>query len=112
MDNTTQQNFRNWNVLNWNVRRLNDVDKWNAVKAKIDESNCSVFCFQETKKELIDHSFIKKFAPRRFNKFAYVPSDGASGGILVGWVGSQFDGQVIHSKKFALTVHFTSTLNR
>jgi hypothetical protein len=35
---------RNWSILNWNVRGLNSVDKCNAIRSKIEESSCSVYC--------------------------------------------------------------------
>lgn len=76
--------MRNWNVLCWNVRGLNSDDKWLAIRNKIEESGCAVFCLQETKRSSFDHSYIKKFAPKHFDKFAFSPSVGASGGILVG----------------------------
>jgi hypothetical protein len=43
-----------------------------------------------TKRSSFDHSYIKKFAPKRFDKFAFSPSVGASGGIFVGWNSSIF----------------------
>jgi len=97
--------------LNWNIRGLNLDDKCNAIKAKIEENACSVYCIQETKRDNFDHSFIKKLAPKRFNKFEYSPSEGASGGILMGWNSSIFTGEVIHNKKFAVTVRFSSVHN-
>jgi hypothetical protein len=54
---------------------------------------------------------IRKLAPKRFNKFAYSPSQGALGGILVGWIGSQLVGQVILNCIFAITIDFTSQHN-
>lgn len=78
MDNL---NKRSWNVLNWNIRGLNDIGKSDAVRAKIEESSCAIYCLQETKKENFNHSFIKKLAPKRFDKFAFSPSVGASGGF-------------------------------
>jgi exonuclease III len=106
----SNQNTRNWNILNWNVRGLNSTDKCNDVRAKIEESASSIVCIQETKKPAFDSSFIRKIAPKRFNKFAYVPSQGASGGILMAWNGTVFSGQVIHSQ-FAITVAFIALLN-
>jgi len=97
--------------LNWNIRGLNSDDKCNAIKAKIEESACSDYCIQETKRDNFDHSFIKKLAPKRFNKFEYSPSEGASGGILMGWNSSIFTGEVIHNNKFAVTVRFSSVHN-
>lgn len=57
-------NQRNWNVLCWNVRGVNHREKWDPIRNKIDECNANIFCLQETKKEDIDLSFIKKFAPK------------------------------------------------
>lgn len=76
-------NSRAWNVLCWNVRGINDSDKWDAIRNKIEERNASIFCLQATKREVFDIQYIRKFAPRRFDKFDFSPSSGASGGILV-----------------------------
>ena len=86
---------RNWCVLCWNVRGLNGADRQLAVRSKIEESQCSIICLQETKCEYIDHRFIRKFGPKRFDNFAYSPSVGASGGILVMWNSSVFDGRLV-----------------
>ena len=99
------------NTRNWNIRGINDPGKHNAVRAKIEESACSIFCLQETKREHFEHSYIKKFAPNRFDKFAFSPSQGASGGILVGWNSSIFSGQVLEINNFAVTILFTTRHN-
>jgi endonuclease/exonuclease/phosphatase family metal-dependent hydrolase len=104
-------NNRNWHVLCWNVRGINGVDKWDVVRDKIEESACSVFCLQETKKEHFDQQFVRNFAPRRYDYFDFVPSIGASGGILVGWNTSHFRGQVIDKQPYGITVSFTSAQN-
>jgi hypothetical protein len=49
---------------------------------KIDESGCDIICLQETKRENFDLDYIKKFCPKKFNKFEYLPSIGASGDLL------------------------------
>lgn len=67
---------RTWNILCWNVRGINAADKWTHIRSKIEESNCDIFCFQETKKEHFDLAFIKNFASRRFDKFIFAPSVG------------------------------------
>ena len=99
----------NWTILCWNVRGINATEKWDAVRDKIEESASSVICLQETKKETFDISFIRKFAPRRFDHFDYVPSVGASGGILVLWNSAVFSGIVTDKQSFGLTVSFTAT---
>lgn len=55
-----------------------------------------------------DQSFIRSFCPCRFDKFAYVPSRGASGGLLTIWNSSAFDGTVVLLDFFALGISFTS----
>jgi exonuclease III len=49
--------------MNWNIRGLNADDKRNAVRAKIEESACVIFCLQETKMQSFDHSLVRKMAP-------------------------------------------------
>jgi hypothetical protein len=102
---------RTWCVLNWNIRGVNSSSKWPLVHNKIEESMASIVCLQETKKESFDSSFIKGFAPRRLDQFAYVPSDGASGGLLVLWTSNLFSGQVLLQESFGLVIHFQSTLS-
>jgi hypothetical protein len=78
---------------------------------KLEESYCSLFCFQETKKEEFDVMFLRKFAPRRFDCFDYFPSEGASGGILVGWSSRVFSAITIDSESFALRLQVASVHN-
>jgi hypothetical protein len=49
---------RAWNILCWNIRGLNDKDKWDPIRNKIEESCANIFCLQETKREAIDLQFI------------------------------------------------------
>ena len=103
---------RNWNILYWNIRGINGEDKWDAVRKKIEESACSIVCIQETKRENFDSRYIRKFALRRFDKYDYIPSVGASGGILVLWNSSVFSGITKEKQAFALYLQFTSTHNQ
>jgi exonuclease III len=102
---------RSWNVLNWNIRGLNDSDKQNAIRSKIEESDCAIFCIQETKMQSIDMLAFKKPVPKHFNKFEYSPSIGASRGILMRWNGSLFTGCMIDSSRHHITVEFISNHN-
>ena len=104
-------NTHNWDILCWNIRGVNGSDKWDAVRDKINESASSIICLQETKRENFDISFLRKFLPRRLDKFDYTPSIGASGGILVAWNNSHFLGIVIDSQSFGITMEFTSVSN-
>lgn len=81
------------------------------VRDKIEESACSVICLQETKRELFDISYVRKFAPKCFDSLDYIPSIGASGGILVVWNSSIFRGIVVDKQQYGITLHFCSMHN-
>jgi hypothetical protein len=54
-------------------------------------------------------SFIRKFAPRRFDCFDFIPSVGASGGILVLWSSSVFKGDILDEILwYHYQIHFSS----
>ncbi|KAJ1283813.1 hypothetical protein BS78_03G155500 [Paspalum vaginatum] len=78
---------------------------------KIVETNCDIICLQETKKAKIVHLFIRNICPVTFNKFEFVPSMGASGGMLVAWKGNLFDGELVFPNNFAMSLEFTSLVN-
>jgi len=59
----------------------------------------------------IDMVLDKKFAPKRFDKFDFIPSAGASGGILVLWNSAMFTGTTIDKQTFGITLSFTSQHN-
>jgi hypothetical protein len=82
-----------------------------VIRQKIDECNCDIICFQETKRETFDHSYIKNFCPRKFNNFAFYPSIGNSGGIITLWNGNLFNGIVVDSSKHHVTVELTCNLS-
>lgn len=102
---------RIWNVLCWNVRGINSDKKWISVRDKIIECKSVIVCLQETKKEHLDLLFIHKFYPRNFDRFEYLPSQGASGGIAVIWKSTFFSGQRVFMNKYAISIKFSSTLS-
>jgi exonuclease III len=95
--------------LCWNIRGLNDKDKWDPIRNKIEESCDNIFCLQETKREAIDLLFIRNFAPKRFDKFEFCPSVGASGGILVCWASNHFSVSTIEKHPIAINLKMLST---
>jgi exonuclease III len=100
---------RQWHILCWNIRGINSEDKHNALRTHIDSSGCAIICLQETKREAFEHSYIRKFCPRRFDKFIYFPSDGNSGGLIVIWNSAIFKGELVQNFKWATAVKFSST---
>lgn len=81
-----------WNVLCWNVRGVNASRKWDSIRNKVIEANCDIVCFQEKKRILIRFS-TGEFC-LNFDAFLFVPSVGATGGLMVAWKSSRFDGLV------------------
>lgn len=104
-------NNKTWNVLCWNIRGINSDKKWNAIRDRVVECHCDVICLQETKKEIFDLMFLRNLCPPSFDKFEYLPSMGASGGIIIIWKSSMFHCQLMFQNDYALTVEFSSLHN-
>ena len=102
---------RMWNILCWNIRGLNGDDKWTPLREKIEESNAAIICLQETKMSSFDNSTIRKFAPRRFDHFVCIPSNGASGGLVIIWNSAVFSGTIVAQESFAVVINFVSTMS-
>jgi exonuclease III len=101
--------LRCWNVLSWNIRGLNSEKKRLALNNAIISSGCVIVCLQETKLCDVTSAFVKTCCPRQFDQFAFVPSRGASGGILIIWKSSVFSGTVVANDTHALVTTFVST---
>ena len=87
-----RQSNRTWKILCWNIRGINAENKWDSIRNKITESNCDIINIQETKRSSFDLNYFRKFYPRSFVAFCFLPSIGASGGILVAWKSCFFSG--------------------
>jgi len=103
MDN--RQSNRTWKILCWNIRGINAENKWDSLRNKITESNCDIIGIQETKRSSFDLSYSER---RSFDAFCFLPSIGASGGILVAWKSCFFSGLEIFQNEFAISVEFPS----
>ena len=87
---------------------MNAESKLLSLRQKIEDSGCQVCCIQETKKDHFDLFDIRKFSPKNLDSFAFAPSNGASGGILIIWSSRVFVGTVIEVNLFSVTTEFTS----
>ena len=101
-------NNKQWNILNWNIRGINDSAKWLALRNKITESDCDIVCIQETKRDNFDGRYLLNFCPRKLKKFDYIPSNGASGGIITIWNDNLFAGETLHKNEYSISIRFTS----
>lgn len=75
---------KNCNIICWNVRGLNDGAKRGSVRNQIDSSGATVVCLQETKIANWTHTLINETVGADLALNAvFLPSTGASGGILL-----------------------------
>lgn len=92
----------------WHVRGVNAEKKWNAIRDRIMDSNCDIVCLQETKRQHFDDMFVRNICPLSFDKYVYLPSQGASGGIIVLWKSVFFLGNLVFQNSYAISVEFIS----
>ncbi|KAG6646425.1 hypothetical protein CIPAW_07G008100 [Carya illinoinensis] len=72
-------------TVTWNVRGLNDVDKRLRIRNMIREWKVDIVCLQETKLNYIDRGIVRSLWSGVHVDWAYLASNGASGGIVVLW---------------------------
>ena len=73
-------------ILVWNVRGLNSQARQDEVIVIVDSSKIDVVCLQETKMAEVSRQCILSMLGVEFdNNFTFLPSLGASGGILIAW---------------------------
>ena len=72
-------------ILSWNVRGLNEGKKRLKVRNLLRNWKVDTVCFQETKVDFISNNFVRSLWGCLYVEWCYVPSRGASGGILVLW---------------------------
>lgn len=73
-----------YKFLSWNVRGLNSVARQEDVKQVIATFRPDLICMQETKMSTSDNAIIRSaLGPEYENNFCFLPSCGASGGILI-----------------------------
>lgn len=72
-------------ILVWNVRGLNSQARRDAVRVIVDSYKVDVVCLQETKIPDVSRHCILSMLGVEFDNFTFLPSLGASGGILIAW---------------------------
>jgi hypothetical protein len=58
---------------------------------------------------MFDQAYIKKFCPKVFDSFCFIPSVGASGGSTIIWKGNKLE--VVLKNDYAQSVEFISKIN-
>lgn len=73
-------------ILIWNVRGLNSAARQDSVRVLVNSAAADIVCLQETKMEVVSRRLILSMLGSEFdNNFVFLPSVGASGGILIAW---------------------------
>ena len=73
----------NCNILNWNVRGLNNPARRKVVKDLVQETRSTIVSIQETKLQDITPELVVEILGQQFvQNFAFLPADGTRGGIL------------------------------
>lgn len=73
------------NILIWNVRGLNSTTRQDAVRVLVDMAKVDMVCLQETKMETVSRRLVLSMLGSSFTHYTYLPSVGASGGVLICW---------------------------
>ncbi|KAK8715571.1 hypothetical protein V6N13_042902 [Hibiscus sabdariffa] len=73
-----------------NVRGLGSAAKRRGVRDLLRKQNCDMAIFLESKWEVVTQWLVAMVWPEDVFEFAFVPSVGASGGILIVWDSSKF----------------------
>ncbi|KAK8680604.1 hypothetical protein V6N13_109545 [Hibiscus sabdariffa] len=77
-------------IISWNVRGLGSAAKRRGVRDLLRKQNCDMAILLESKWEVVTQWFMAMVWPGDVFEFAFVPSVGASGGILIVWDSSKF----------------------
>ncbi|CAN6196704.1 unnamed protein product [Urochloa humidicola] len=94
-------------ILSWNVCGLGDKTKCNNVRLAFPDPPPSVICLQETKLHDINRFKATFFLPHRLAaSYAFIPADGASGGILTAWDPNLFTASTLARSTRSLTTTF------
>jgi hypothetical protein len=72
-------------ILIWNVRGLNSRARQDTVRELVLSVKAEIVCLQETKMQSVPRSTIVSMLGSEFADYVFLPSEGASGGILVAW---------------------------
>lgn len=72
------------NIINWNVRGLNNPARRKVVRDLVSETRATIVMLQETKLEVVDAVLVTEILGQRFvDNFVVLPASGTRGGILM-----------------------------
>jgi len=78
---------------------------------KSQKVTVTLFVFRKQREKILIFSSSKKNCPVGFDSFEFLSSIGASGGILTAWKSHVFQGHLVFSNDFGITMELTSKHN-
>lgn len=87
-----------------NISGLNSGSHRDPLRGVVSEANASIVCVQETKLSVISLFLINEMLEIRLSRFAYLPSDGASRGVLIACRSPDFSLTTLSIWKFSMSV--------
>ena len=102
----------NLNIISWNVRGLNEVEKRLRIRNLLKLWKADIICLQETKLELVTRQIVRSLWSCLYVDWLFLGSVGASGGILLMWdtrVVEKLDEAVGH---FSVSCKFRNVINQ
>ena len=99
-------------ILIWNVRGLNQRDRWNSVIEVILSSNADIVWLQETKvANMSQHLFLSVFGSV-YDNFTVLPANGTRGGLLIAWKGCSCQAVASRVDTYSASVLFSEQEGR
>lgn len=99
---------RSIEIISWNVRGLNVAARCLLVNERIAATPCHIACLQETKLSNINTSLALFLGAYKLNAFAYKPSNGTRGGILLLWNENVVDISDVRIGRYSITAEVTN----
>jgi len=99
---------QNCQILNWNVRGLNDGVRQDSVSELVKSTGATIVCLQETKMQLIDQNVVSRTVGAKFvNSYTTLPAEQTRGGILLAVNEDFFDLSDVELTMNAITAQIT-----
>ena len=74
----------NCQVLNWNVRGLNDGARQDSVSELVRTTGATIVCLQETKMQAMERNVVRRTVGAKFeNSYSVLPAEQTRGGIFL-----------------------------
>ena len=98
-------------ILSWNIRGLGSSSKRREIGNIVRRYKCDVLILCETKLDSLSQPLLRNISRGRPNKWEFLPFQGTSGGILIGWDARLFTYLDIFVGNFSLSLKFRNHID-